>query len=259
MNSLVPRRMALPWAAAMLALLGACASVPRPSPIATSRLGVAKATGTVAPGVVQLEAGYSEAHQDQRTRRVFGETMLRVGLGPRTEARLGLSSYQHTHTPAATVEGRADASVAIKHRLHDLQGGLPAVAITVGSVLPTGSDRVSAGAMQPEAGIFTEWKLPAGFRAMAMTSYRSAVATDVRFGQVTLAGGARRALSSRAVAQLEAVHLETTREGVTATNQLRAGAAVRLTPSLQLDGWAGRSCNGGMHENLFGVGFATRW
>jgi hypothetical protein len=248
--------------AAAAALLGtaACATArPAAAPIATSRLGIAKATGTVARGVVQLEAGYSQGHQEGRTRQTFGETMLRVGLGPRTEARIGLSSYQRTATPSATVEGRGDASLAVKHRLRAAAGVLPAIAVTLGSTVPTGVSRTSAGALQPEAGLFAEWTLPAGFRALAMTSYRNAAAADTRFGQTTVAAGARRSLSPAVAAQLEYAVGTSTRAGVADVHQLRAGAAVRVTPTLQLDAWAGRATAGGVHEHLFGVGFARRW
>jgi hypothetical protein len=259
MRTSLPRRAGRIAAAAVPLLLAACATLPRPTPIATSRLGVAKATGTVARGVVQLEAGYSRGHQDGRTRESFGETLLRVGMGPRTEARIGLSSYQRTVTPAATVEGIGDPSLVVKHRVHDLAGGLPAVAITVGSTVPIGSDRMGAGAFQPEAGLFTEWKLPAGFRALAMASFRDAVAAGDRYGLTTLAAGARRSLCDRTVAQAEYVHVTSTRAGAADVNQLRAGAALRVMSNLQLDAWAGRSTAAGVHEYLFGLGFAHRW
>jgi hypothetical protein len=263
---MLPLRTSLPrrawraaWAAMPLLLAAACATVPRPTPISTSRLGVAKATGTVARGVVQLEAGYSRGHQDGRTRETFGETLLRVGMGPRTEARIGLPSYLRTATPAATVEGLGDPALVVKHRLHDLAGGLPAVAVTLGSSIPVGADGVGAGGFQPEAGLSTEWKLPAGFRALALGSFRDAVAAGDRFGLTTLAAGARRALSDRTLAQAEYIHVASTRAGAADVNQLRAGAALRVTPSLQLDGWAARSTAAGVHEFLFGVGFARRW
>jgi hypothetical protein len=246
-------------AVVLLLPAAACATTPRPTPIATSRLGIVKTPGTVARGVVQLEAGYSRGLQDGRTRQTFGETLLRVGMGPRTEARIGLSSYQWTKTPAATVEGRGDASLVIKHRLRDGAGVLPGVAVTLGSTVPTGVSRVGAGAFQPEGSLLAEWTLPAGFRALGMASHRHAVAAGDRFGQTTLAAAARRSLATAVVAQLDYAYGTSTRAGVADVHQLRAGAALRLTPSLQLDAWAGRATAAGVHEHLFGVGFARRW
>jgi len=247
-------------AMAALPLLAACATAhPNTAPIASSRLGIAKATGTVAPGRVQLEAGYSRGQQDGRTRQSFGETLVRIGVGPHTEGRISLSSYQRTVTPAATVQGMGDASVSVKHKLRDAAHGLPAVAILVGTTVPTGAAKMSAGEPQPEAALMTEWRLPAGFRALAMGSFRDAVAAGDRYGLTTVAAGARRNVCDHVTAQLEYAQVHSTRAGAFDTRHLRAGAMLRLTPTLQLDAWAGRATTHGVHEQLFGVGFAQRW
>jgi len=243
-----------------LLLAGACATArPASAPIASSRLGIAKATGTVAPGRVQLEAGYSRGHQDGRTRELFGETLVRVGVGPRTEGRIGLSSYQRTVTPAATVTGLGDASVSVKHRLRDAAHGLPAVAVLLGTTVPTGAEKVSAGELQPEGALMTEWRLPAGFRALGTASFRDAVAAGDRYGLTTLAAGARRSLGDHVTGQLEYAQVRSTRAGAADAHHLRAGAMLRITPTLQLDAWAGRATTRGVHEHLFGLGFARRW
>ncbi|HEX8360363.1 MAG TPA: hypothetical protein VF613_09655, partial [Longimicrobium sp.] len=181
-------RHAAAYAATLLFAAG-CAAGPRAGVISTSRLGIAKVAGTVAPGVVQLEAGYSHAHRDERTQHSIGETLLRVGVGPRTEARIGISSYQRTETPAATVEGLADASLALKHRLRNAAGWLPALAVTAGSTIPTGAERVSASGLQPEGSLAAEWVLPRGIRPLAFASHREGIAAGDRFGQNTVAAG----------------------------------------------------------------------
>jgi hypothetical protein len=209
--------------------------------------------------MVQLEAGYSRARQDQRTRHAIGETLVRVGLGPRTEVRASLSSYLRTVTPAATVEGMGDASLGVKHRLRDADGWIPSLALTVASTLPTGKDGFSAGALQPEAGMSAEWKLPRGLRAIGMASWRDAVAAGDRFGQTTLVAAGRASIGKAAAAQVEYGRFTTTRAGAANAGQLRATGALRLTPNLQLDGWAGRATTAGKHEYLFGLGFARRW
>lgn len=91
-------------AAAPVLLAAGCATT-------TSRPGLVRPAGTVAPGHVQLEAGYTRAELDGRRRHLVGETLVRVGVLPRTELRGGWASYQRTITDAATVEG-ARASCA---------------------------------------------------------------------------------------------------------------------------------------------------
>jgi len=255
-----------PALAAAVLIVGACATAPAPAsaprpapPIATSRLGIAKSTGTVPTGMVQLEAGYSRARLDQRTRHAFGETMVRVGLGPRTEARGSLSSYMRTVTPAATVEGIGDASLSLKHRLRDPGGWVPAVALVAGSTLPTGAKGVGAGAFQPEAGASLEWKLPAGLRAIGMATWRDAIAAGDRYGLTTLVAAGRTTIGKAGAAQFEYARTSSTRAGAVGVDQLRATGALRLTPALQLDGWAGVANSAGKHEYLAGIGFAQRW
>jgi hypothetical protein len=60
-------------------------------------------------------------------------------------------------------------------------------------------------------------------------------------------------------AQVDYARVVSTREGAVGVNQLRAGAAIRVMPALQLDGFAGRASSGGNHEYVFGVGFAHLW
>lgn len=255
-----------PALAALALLSGACAAAPAASsapspapPISSSRLGLAKSTGTVPAGMVQLEAGYSRARLDQRTRHAFGETLVRVGVGARTEVRGSLSSYLRTVTPAATIEGIGDASLGVKHRLRDAGGWAPSVALTAASTLPTGAHGVGAGGFQPEAGASLEWKLPAGVRAIGMATWRDAVAAGDRYGLTTLVAAGRARIGKTGAAQLDYARTNSTRAGAADVGQLRATGALRLTPSLQLDGWAGVARSAGNHEYLAGIGFARRW
>jgi hypothetical protein len=246
-------------AAALLATGCAAAHPPLPAPINTSRLGLTKPAGTVPRGVIQLETGYSRARLDQRTRHAFGETLVRLGLGPRTEVRGGIATYLSTVTPAATVQGVGDASLSVKHRLLTNAGWVPALGVTVGSTIPTGAQSVGAGEPQPEGAVAAEWRLPRGLRAMTMAAHRSAFAADDRFGQTTLAAAGRSNIGKDAVAHLEYAHVLSTRAGAPDVGHLRGGAALRLNPNLQLDGWVGRATSAGKHELVLGVGFAQRW
>jgi hypothetical protein len=118
-------------------LLGACATARPATPVATSRPGLVRPTGIVPAGHAQVEVGYTRAEQDGRTRHLLGETLLRVGVGPRTEVRAGWASYQRTVTDAATVEGAGDLSASLKHRFTDARRWIPAVALTAGTTLPS--------------------------------------------------------------------------------------------------------------------------
>lgn len=241
-------------------LLPAAAEAQTGPPVSTSRMGVVKGPGVVAAGVLQVEAGYSQAHRDERIRRAFGETLLRVGLGRQTELRATFPSYLRTETPGTTAEGASDAALALKHRFRQPAGWLPGLSLTAGSTLPTGADDFSAGGAQPEAIAAAEWRLPHRVALVGTAGHREAVLAGDRFGQNTLGVASRVDLTQAMAAQLEYSRVSATRAGAVDAGQLRATAALRLTRDLQLDGWAGRTTQEGVPaETLFGFGFTRRW
>jgi hypothetical protein len=242
--------------------LAACATggQPRAGVVNTSRMGVVRGPGVVAPGVLQLEAGYLQAERGERIRRVYGETLLRVGLGYETELRATLPSYLRTTSPAARPEGIGDAGLVLKHRLRTPAGWRPGLAVTLGSTLPTGADAVGAGAAQPEAGAAAEWRVPGNVALVAAAGHRYAVLQGDRFGLNTLGAAARADLGRSVTGQLEYVRILSTRAGAADIGQLRGAAALRVTRDLQLDGWAGRATQDGFPaEAQFGFGVTHRW
>ncbi|HEX6370430.1 MAG TPA: transporter [Longimicrobium sp.] len=246
--------------AAALSLAACATAAPRAGVVATSRMGVVKGPGVVSAGVLQVEAGYSQARRDERSRRVFGETLLRVGVGRGTELRATFPSYLRTVTPGAAAGGASDAALALKHRFRQPGGWMPGLSLTVGSTLPTGADAFGAGRAQPEAAAAAEWRLPHRLALVGIAAHREAVLAGDRFGQNTLGVAARAELPASAAVQLEYSRVASTRAGATDVGQARATAALRLTRDLQLDGWAGRVAQAGTPaETQFGFGFTRRW
>ncbi len=242
--------------------LAACATggQPRAGVVSTSRMGVIKGPGVVAPGVLQVEAGYLQAERGERIRRVYGETLLRAGLGYDTELRATLPSYLRTTSPAASPEGAGDAALALKHRVRAPAGWRPGLALTLGSTLPMGAEAVSAGAAQPEAIASAEWRLPRSTALVVLAGHRHAVLAGDRFGQNTLGAAARADFGRSVTGQLEYARISATRAGATDVGQLRGTLALRLTRDLQLDGWAGRATQDGVPaEAQFGFGLTRRW
>ena len=77
---------------AMMTALGACAHLGAPGPVVADRPGYTDTPVALPTGAVQLEAGATDDRvgpSDSRTEYVAaGETLLRLGLGARTEARI---------------------------------------------------------------------------------------------------------------------------------------------------------------------------
>lgn len=241
-------------------LLAACATQPRAGVVSTSRMGVVKGPGVVAPGVLQVEAGYVRAERGERIRRVYGETLLRAGLGYETELRATFPSYLRTTAAGTETEGAGDAAIALKHRFRTPAGWRPGLSLTVGTTLPTGAAAVGAGAAQPEAVAAAEWRPAERVALVALAAHRQAVAAGDRFGQSTLGAAARADLARALTAQLEYARISSTRAGAADVGQLRATAALRLTRDLQLDGWAGRATQDAVPaETQLGFGITHRW
>lgn len=250
------------FAAALALALTASAAAAQSAPaVATARLGMTKTPGVLAPGVVQLELGYSQSHQQTRTRHAIGETLLRVGLGVSTEARFGISSYtQMVNAGSVSAEGMGDAYLALKHRFARPSGLRPSTSVMLTTILPTGAEGIGAGAVQPELSVSAEWALSQRFRLLAMGNQRSAVTGDDRYGQTLLTAALRANLAPTVVAQADYGHTSATRQGAVDVDQLRAGVALRITPALQADAWFGHAMRDGLaDERLFGIGLTHRW
>jgi hypothetical protein len=254
------RYFARPLASLVVAALAAgCATVPRTGVVSGARLGLTKAPGTLPRGVVQLEAGYSRAELDGRTRQAFGETLLRAGLGANTELRVGMPSYLRNVTTADTLTGMGDAYLAVRHRFTDARGWVPAFSVQAGSTLPTAEDRMGPGQAQPELAGYAMWRLPEKVQLLTMGVHRDAIAAGDRYGLNTVSAGLRRDVVTGVTAQADYGVVSSTRAGAADTHHLRAGAAVRIGRDLQLDGWGGRAETAGKHEYQFGLGFSRRW
>ena len=100
------RRAPTPWRLrfAMTAALGACAHLGAPGPVVADRPGYTDTPVALPAGAMQLEAGVTDDRvgpSDSRTEYVSaGETLLRLGLGARTELRLFGNSYGVARRPA---------------------------------------------------------------------------------------------------------------------------------------------------------------
>ena len=110
--------------------------LPRPGhaqrlpPISADRPGFGDGTATVAPGRLQVEAGYAFAKQQAVEQHELGQVLLRVGLSPEFEARFALGSYVVQPRPSEQ-EGTGDFGVGLKANLLDRADlGLAALATT---------------------------------------------------------------------------------------------------------------------------------
>ena len=122
-----PRR--LPWwgwIAPLMFIPSAAAAEEYPDPICADRPGKATGTCTVAPGHLQLETGLaswslSKDSGARATSLTLGETVIKYGLGDRTELGVDITPYTRTSTRAggvkASASGFGDTTFQLKHRI----------------------------------------------------------------------------------------------------------------------------------------------
>ena len=152
-------------AGALLLAAGAAPLVAQ-GPINTDRPDFTESTVSVDPGVFQLEAGYTFSSIGRTDRHQIGEALLRAGMIPGLEARIGLPSFfsSKTELPLGTeseASGIGDGSLGIKLGLYEsaVSEGLPSVALLLGTSVPIGDDDFGADGWEPEAKLALGWLL----------------------------------------------------------------------------------------------------
>ena len=263
-----PRRAGRPLLLALLlALLGsgtgpgllAGQSAPGPGPMVTDRPDFTESATTVAPGFLQLEAGYTFTRSGETRQHDVGEALLRVGVRDRIEIRLGIPGYGSVRTGTGDEDGFGDASVGLKVRLFEPSGaGAPRTAFLVGTSLPTGADDIGASGLQPGATLALAWDLPGGLGLGVNLGYESVEEEggDLGRGKGSVALGVP--VSGPVGAFLEGYVLvpEGSRD---AESFLDGGLTVLLGPHLQLDARVGAGLEGPDPDYFAGAGLAVRW
>jgi Putative MetA-pathway of phenol degradation len=141
-------------------LLAAAAAA---DPLSADRPGVANPPHVVAPGAIQLEGGLSFQREtqgggpDTNTLTVPGG-LLRVGLVSPLELRVSAVGYElETSSGGKHRSSGSDLVIGSRARLLDQQGIRPATALEFDLSLPTGSDAVTSGGVDPSGLLLVEW------------------------------------------------------------------------------------------------------
>ena len=123
----------------------ASGSDPSAAPIATDRPAVTDSSVVVPPGSIQAENGFAET-ESQGQRTFDGpETLLRFGVGLRTELRFTAPGY---FGQMGTSSGFGDLAVGIKQQLGPMPGGVD-VSLVLSLSLPTGASAISSHGYDP--------------------------------------------------------------------------------------------------------------
>lgn len=244
--------------------------------IVTDRPDQTESAATVAPGLIQVEAGLSLSHDADSTRQrrllAVPSTLVRLGLLDRLEARLGFAGWQRVEqrvgSSAVTEQGIADFDVGFKLRLTQERGGRPQLAVIATTTLPTGQTGFSSERFDPTLllaasntlgervsvgyNVGVEWST---MEVGTMAGERPVLETAMH-ALATVAFGL--ALAKRVGVFAEAFGEVDFHDGGSNSVTLDGGVTVLIRANLQLDLSAGLGLNDAADEWFFGSGIAIR-
>ncbi len=141
-------------------------------PLVSDRPGFGDGANVLSAGVIQLESGVNVIGQSDGdvTDRSFeaGSPLLRIGLGHRTELRVGGDGFVlFAHRVGSVVErvaGSADYSVGVKYALFSEKGLRPALTFIPLMSLPAGHQFFNSGGYDPTGKL--AWSKSLGTKAV---------------------------------------------------------------------------------------------
>jgi len=230
-------------------------------PLVGDRPDFTESGSTVPAPAVQLEAGVTLTNLERGGDALeAGEALVRIGVGPRWELRLGPGSYVDVDTRDAEADGLSDASVGVKVRLDDPDSAdETAWALIVDSTLDTGDDDIGADDPQPGAKLIYARELTERLQIAANANWRLVDDGDAKFDQLSGSVALAIGLADRWGGYVELFGFsEETDEGPSSTFA-NAGVTYLLRPELQLDARVGSGLGGTDVDLFVGVGVVKRW
>lgn len=249
------------------ALLGLTLAIPAAAqmdePLVSDRPDFTESTGTIAPGHVQVEGGITRQEIGEADALSVGEILVRIGLGDRLEARLGVGSWTRLDIPGDEIDGYEDPTAGVKVRLtspaDDRPPGFPAVALLVGTSIPVGSEELTVDEWEPEARLAFDWILTDLLSLGANLGVAWPSAGGERFDQLLGSLTVGIAATDRLGVFVETYGFSEEEPDGDATQYADTGVTFALTDDLQLDARVGFGLNDPSPERFVGVGAAFRW
>ena len=245
------------------ALLLAAATAPaKAQTIITDRPDFTESTATVPQGRFQLEAGYTYSTVGDLTAHEIGEGLIRYGLIPGLELRIGVPSFVSLSVDDAPADadgesGFADASLGLKLGLYEsgIAEGLPSLSILLGSGIPTGSEEVGgADGWEPEAIVALSWAFTPTLSLGANMGYAQRVVGDFRYDETFGSVAAGFPLFGAMSGFIEYFGIRP--EEDSDESYVDGGITYLLSPTFQLDARVGMGVGDSEDAMFFGVGLA---
>lgn len=247
--------------------LGAAASQEpgpsEPEPLVTDRPDFTESAETVARGRVQVEGGYTFTEGDGGDEHSFGEVLVRVGIAPRFELRLGIDSWIRLDPagPEPGADGFVDPSLGAKAVLRvddDERLASPQLALLFGATLPLGSTELREPHAQPFAVLAASWGLTETVSLGANLGAALASAGGEQYGELSASVAAGFGVTDKLGVFVELFGFLPEDDGGPSTSYLDAGITRLLSNDLQLDFRVGVGLDDDADDLFAGIGVAWR-
>ncbi|MEJ2153073.1 MAG: transporter [Gemmatimonadota bacterium] len=250
------------WASLRLSGLLALCAGPLPAqvtqpPLITDRPDFTESASSVAPGHLQLEAGYTFTNVDAVNEHAIGEALIRIGIAKRLEGRIG-ASVTWVDRPGDDDSGLDDPSLGIKIVLAE-GGSRLAVALLASTTVPAGSDEVTEDEWQPGATGALAWDLSGRLGLGANLGYTYASEGGERFDQGSASVALSAGLAERTGAYLEVFTIFPAGEDADDDVTLNGGITYLVSDDFQLDARIGAGLTDDAPDIFVGFGVARRW
>jgi hypothetical protein len=249
-------------------LLSACAGhLSPPGGVSPDRPGFTDTPPALPAGAFQIEAGYTDDRTDALEYQTVGETLLRIGVGSRTEVRLFGNSYAIRSSPGGpSTSGIEDQKVGFKTNLRAIPDSvhslIPNVAFLAATTMPTGAAGFTANKAQPEAKLAMNWTTASPFSLYSNLGVASIYNEVGRASRSWLSTAGWWAVNPKVSAFTEGMivgRMSGSGSG-TAGNWVDGGVTYLINERLQIDARIGRGVGSETSsERFLGVGFAQRW
>ncbi len=236
-------------------------------PLSPDRPDFTEGTGTIPVGHVQVEGGFTLTRVDDVDATSFGELLVRIGLGERVEARLGLGSYSRIDTDAGgtgDISGFEDPALELKVRVTDEAGelapGQPAVALVLATSVPVGDKELTSDEWIPAALLAFGWDLSSRFSLGANlgASYAADGAGD-RFAQAFGSLAAGFSATDRLGTFVEWYGFSEEESDGPSTHYVNGGISYLINNDLIVDARIGTGLNDPDPDWFAGIGASVRW
>ena len=234
--------------------LGSSVASAQSSELVTDRPDQTESATVVLRGVVQVETGYLFARDGDVDRYEVPGTLFRVGLGGRTELRIGhagISWLEERH-------GRGDSELGVKVNLIERQDAwLPELAIMGGMSLPTGGDGFSNNGIDPSLLVSFAYELSPrlSLGSNIGVAWEASPEESTRDAEIVYTLALSGELTDRVGGFLE---LFGDRQITGTSSSVDGGLTFLLRDLVQLDVYAGRGLRGLADDFFLGMGLSFR-